>query len=625
MKSRKMTKLLAVVLALTLLFSSVGAVTASAASVTAPMTLDAGSGNILTSFLDTLLRIVFDWFSGLFPNGPGFVDRNENTIKGDNFYAGTTGKFNTAPDANAKWYLGYSNKSLIPEDVTNGEYYIGGYIAPENAFTNVVEGVIDDMKVRCIALKDGANGETVLFGTIDCIGITNGDIRDIRELLKDFAKANNIVSINIASTHCHSCIDTEGLWTNNLVKLLQNGVNSGTGADEELQQGTNPKYMEFLKDRVAEALIDAYKDMRPGTLTYAQKDIGEEYFNNKNRPTSDTIMSDLSRFVFTPDDKNFRPTMIISIAAHPDVAGLPTSSNSGREITGDYVYYTGELLDKAGYNFMFFNGAIAGIYMSRSITGDGVDTPKRYHESVRYGHEIARLALALTLTEEEIQADPLLNCEDEIALYGMGEVGEKAGPYTLWYKKYYYSTQYDVDGNEFQVISSILPWEPVKETEVEPYLNLALKRVEVPVSNDLIQAVGKLNMANYDVLVSTNEHGKTVYSTFTEIGYLELGSKFQAVMLPGEICQDLIVGGSSVDNGVNGTSFEAPIVCDIFNNSNIKCFGIMNDAIGYVVPDNDYTMGDPANHYHELISLGQHVASSLMYGLEELKAEINAR
>ena len=283
MKSRKMTKLLAVVLALTLLFSSVGAVTASAASVTAPMTLDAGSGNILTSFLDTLLRIVFDWFSGLFPNGPGFVDRNENTIKGDNFYAGTTGKFNTAPDANAKWYLGYSNKSLIPEDVTNGEYYIGGYIAPENAFTNVVEGVIDDMKVRCIALKDGANGETVLFGTIDCIGITNGDIRDIRELLKDFAKANNIVSINIASTHCHSCIDTEGLWTNNLVKLLQNGVNSGTGSDEELQQGTNPKYMEFLKDRVAEALIDAYKDMRPGTLTYAQKDIGEEYFNNKNR------------------------------------------------------------------------------------------------------------------------------------------------------------------------------------------------------------------------------------------------------------------------------------------------------------------------------------------------------
>ena len=625
MKKSKLTKVLAIVLALTLVFSTVGATTASAASLTAaPMTLAAGEGNILTSFLDTLLRIVFDWFASLFPNGPGFVQRDEANIAAENFYEGTTGKFNTQPDANAKWYLGYSNASLIPDDVTNGEYYIGGYIAPENAFTNVVEGVIDDMMVRCIALKDGANGETVLFGTIDCIGITNGDIRDIRALLADFAAENNIVSINVASTHCHSCIDTEGLWTNNLVKLLTNGINSGTNNGKDLQQGTNPKYMSFLKEKVAEAFKAAFNDMKAGTLTYAQKDIGAEYFNNKNRPSSDTIMSELNRFVFTPDDKSYRPTMIINIAAHPDVAGLPTASNSGREISGDYVYYCGELLDKAGYNFMFFNGAIAGIYMSRSITGDGVDTPKRYHESMRYGHEIARMALALTLTEEEIKADPLLNCADEVALYGIGEVGEKSIPYTLWYKKYTYTTDTVVDGNEFQVIASIDPWEPVEETVVDPFLNLALKRVEVPVSNDLIGAMGKLNMANYDVLVGKNEHGKTVYSTYTEVGYVEFGNQFRAVMLPGEICQDLIVGGTSVEMGVTGEPFTHSLVCDIFGEGTM-CFGIMNDAIGYVVPDNDYTMGDPANHYHELISLGQHVASSLMDGLDELKNEIDAR
>ena len=48
----------------------------------------------------------------------------------------------------------------------------------------------------------------------------------------------------------------------------------------------------------------------------------------------------------------------------------------------------------------------------------------------------------------------------------------------------------------------------------------------------------------------------------------------------------------------------------------------MNDAIGYVVPDNDYTMGDPVNHYHELISLGRNVASALMDGLNELNGQI---
>ncbi len=624
MKKSKLTKVLAIVLALTLVFSTVGATTASAASLTAPMTLAAGEGNILTSFLDTLLRIVFDWFANLFPNGPGFAQKDDTNTDVEEFYAGTTGKFKTAPANNAQWHLGYANASLIPDDVTNGEYFIGGYIAPENAFTNVVEGVIDDMMVRCVALKDGVTGETVLFGTIDCIGITNGDIRDIRALLKDYAAANNIVSINIASTHCHSCIDTEGLWTNNLVKLLQNGINSGTQNGNDLQQGTNPEYMAFLKQKVADALKAAVEDMKPGTLTFAQKDIGEEYFNNKNRPSSDTIMSQLNRFVFTPDDASFRPTMIINIAAHPDVAGLPTSSNSGREISGDYVYYCGELLDKAGYNFMFFNGAIAGIYMSRGITGDGVDTPKRYHESMRYGYEIARLAIALTMTEEEIKADPLLNCADEIEKYGYGVVGEKRSDYTLWYKTYTYASATDENGEPYEQIASIDSWSPVTESVVEPYLNLALKRVEVVVSNDLIQAIGKLNMANYDVFESKDVHGKKIYTTFTEVGYIEFGSKFKAVMLPGEICQDLIVGGSSVEMGVTGEPFTHSIVKDIFGDGTM-CFGIMNDAIGYVVPDNDYTMGDPANHYHELISLGQYVASGLMDGLEELKAEIDAR
>ncbi|MBR2875660.1 MAG: hypothetical protein IKC01_00805, partial [Clostridia bacterium] len=560
-----------------------------------------------------------------FPNGPGFVQKDDTNTAPENFYEGTTGKFNTTPNANAQWYLGYANASLVPDDVTNGEYYLGGYISGENAFSNVVENVIDDMKVRCIAVKDGVTGETVLFGTIDCIGITNGDIRDIRALLADFAAQNNIVSINIASTHCHSCIDTEGLWTNNLVKLLTNGINSGTQNGNELQQGTNPEYMIFLKDKVANALKAAYNDMKPGTLTFAQKDIGAEYFNNKNRPSSDTIMSELNRFVFTPDDASARPTMMINIAAHPDVTGLPTGSNSGREISGDYVYYCGELLDKAGYNFMFFNGAIAGIYMSRSITNDGVDTPERYHEAMRYGHEIARLALALTMTEEEIEANPLINCAEEVAEYGYGVVGEKESPYTLWYKTYSYVNAVDPEtSEEYRQISAIDSWVPVTETVVDPFLNLAIKRVEVPVSNDLIQAVGKLNMANYDVFESKDVNGKKIYTTFTEIGYIEFGNQFKAVLLPGEICQDLIVGGSSVEMGVTGEPFTHSLVCDIFGNGTM-CFGLMNDAIGYVVPDNDYTMGDPANHYHELISLGQYVASTLMDGLVELEEEISSR
>ena len=620
MKKSRLTKIIAVILTLTLAFSSFGAVTASA-SHAYPIT-ESGNpiGVIFSDIIETLLNFVLGLFANLFGDGPGFVPEGTEINATENFYEGIGKEFVSEAEDGAQWNLGYANTSLIPDDYSNGTYYIGGYIAIENGFSNVVEGIAeipglgkDDMKARCIAINDGTGKGTVLFATIDCIGITNADIKDIRALLADYAAANDIVAINVSSTHTHSCIDTEGLWTKNIAKLVSNGIISGVKADKELQQGTNPAYMAFLKEKVADALIEAHQSMEAGSLSIATKDIGQDYFNNKNRPSSGQLvteidesgqsvytgelkiaMTDITRFIFTPDDETVKPTMMLNIAAHPDVAGLPTESNSGREISGDYIFYCGKFLEEytESFNFMFFQGAIAGIYMARGVTGDGVPTEQRVEESQRYGYELARILLSLTKTQEEIEADELLNCAEEIAEYGDDEY------YSIWYEN----------------------WEPVEETEVEPFLNLHIKQVEVPVSNSLIEAVGKLNMANYVVIA----HEDGSYSTITEIGYMELGNQFKTVFLPGEICQDLIApDGASLlkENSVTGTAFASSPACDIFGDD-VKCFGLMNDAIGYVVPDNDYTMGDPVNHYHELISLGRGVASALMDGLKELNSEI---
>lgn len=627
MKKSRLTKIIAVILSLTLAFASFGAVTAGASSAYPITGSEDPIGVIFADIVDTLLNFILNLFSGLFDDGPGFVDQTTAETKAaENFYEGTGKEFRTSAKDDAQWNLGYSSESLIPDDYSNGTYYIGGYIAIENGFSNVVEGIAeipgigkDDMKVRCVAINDGTDSGTVLFATIDCIGITNADIKDIRAILADYAEANNIVSINVSSTHTHSCIDTEGLWTKLLYKLAHNGIVNGTGADKELVQGTNPAYMAFLKEKVADALVDAYEDLQPGVLTYTEKDLGQDYFNNKNRPSAgemiyeidaqgnkvytgkkEIAMTDISRFVFVPDAEGKTPTMMINIAAHPDVAGLPTSSNSGREISGDYLFYCGKFLEDAGYNFMFFQGAIAAIYMSRSVTGDGVPTEQRVEESQRYGYELARMALSLTKTKEEVEADDMLNCAEEIAEYGDSE------DYSIWYENW----NKDEEGND------VIPEEQV----VEPFLNLLIKQVEIPISSALIEAVGKLNLANYVVI--TKEDGS--YATITEIGYMEMGNQFKTVFLPGEICQDLIApNGASLkaEYSVTATNFGASPACDIFG-QDIKCFGLMNDAIGYVVPDNDYTMGDPVNHYHELISLGRNVASALMNGLKELNSEI---
>ena len=629
MRKSRLTKLIAVVLALTLAFASFGAVTAGASSSYPIISGDSNDpiGVIFSDIIESLLNFILGLFSGLFDDGPGFVVPDDALDKAaKNYYEGIGTEFKTSADDDAQWNIGYANTSLIPDDYSNGTYYIGGYIAIENGFSNVVEGIAeipgigkDDMKVRCISINDGTDRGTVLFATIDCIGITNADIKDIRARLADFAAANNIKAINISSTHTHSCIDTEGLWTKLLYKLARNGIISGTGADEELIQGTNPAYMEFLKDSVADALMNAHANMEPGVLTYTTKDLGQDYFNNKNRPSSgemifgvnedgetvytgekEIAMTDISRFVFYPDNTEIAPTMMINIAAHPDVAGLPTESNSGREISGDYLFYCGKFLEDAGYNFMFFQGAIAGIYMSRSVTGDGVPTEQRVEESQRYGFELARMALALTKTKEEVEADEMLNCAEEIAEYGDSEY------YSIWYENW----NKDEEGND------VIP----EEQEVEPFLNLLIRQVEVPVSNHLIEAVGKLNMANYVVIAKPDGS----YATITEIGYMEMGNQFKTVFLPGEICQDLIApNGASLraENSVTVSDFASAPACNIFGDD-VRCFGLMNDAIGYVVPDNDFTMGDPVNHYHELISLGKGVASALMDGLTALSNEI---
>lgn len=72
-----------------------------------------------------------------------------------------------------------------------------------------MSGVIDDQAVRVICLDDSSGRGSVVFAVIDCVGISGTDIRRIRERLADFAKENNIVSINISSIHCHSAIDTQ--------------------------------------------------------------------------------------------------------------------------------------------------------------------------------------------------------------------------------------------------------------------------------------------------------------------------------------------------------------------------------------------------------------------------------
>ena len=528
----------------------------------------------------------------LLPDGENFYDRSAYT--GEGFLAGTAQTSDGAASSH-RWRLGSAEASLVPDDWQTHEYYLGGYIMLENGMNNRVEELLDDMRVRVASIDDSTGRGTAVFAVVDSIGMTNKDVRRIRARLMQRMPDTAFAGITVCSTHCHSGIDTEGLWTNILRKIPKNLTRAFFRLGH-LETGTDPQYMEFLYETVADAMERAVNGMQTGSLSYASKDVGSAYFTNKNRKSATALMTQMDRFVFTPDDENARPTMIVNVAAHPDVAGLPTNDgqSSGRGISGDYIYYMGEVINDAGYDFVFFNGAIAGIYMSRGRTNNAQTFTRRVQQSERYGRTLGKMALSLTLTKQQIIDDEFLT--DDAAEAAERAAAEANGAsYFLWY-----------DG-----------WTPVRPTDVPADLKLRFAEVSVSVTNGIIKLAGKLNLAAYDVL----REGRNYFIT-TEIGFMELGGKVRVALMPGEICQDLVVGGASLtaEGSFCGEDFGNRTICDLFGSDTIV-FGLANDAIGYVVPDNDYCMCGVFDHYHELISLGEYTASTILRAFADLAAE----
>lgn len=576
-------KAVALVLAVIMLFScttmSAGAIDFEAAN------------EPVTQVMAKALGAVFEGLVSVLNHFMGENDKfvSEDKYSYDNFYSGT-GEFISEAKPGAAWSLGQAQASLVPEDWDSDKYnlYLGGFISEQNLFTNDVREILDDMRVRVIALDDGSGRGKSVFATIDSIGMANGDIRIIRGMLSDFAKENGISSINIFATHTHSGIDTQGLWTEIFRKWPKNIFTAFTGLGTT-EQGTDPEYMSFLYSTVADTIKKAVGNMEKGSMTYAVKDIDDAYFNNKNRPSADALDTELRRLVFTPDNEKSRPTIILNMSAHADVVGLATDSDpvKGHGVSGDYIYYIGETINNAGYDFMFFNGAIAGIYIGRV----NVNSDSRREIADNYGTEIGKMVLGMTMTEEEIKADDYL-----MSLNFSAEKTE-GHDYTPWYEG----------------------WVPAKQEAVEPILNLRLKSVEVPVTNPVIKAAGKLGVVNYIVKVAKGGD----YSVTTEIGYMEIGKSLKVAFAPGELCADLLFGGSSLtaDASISGEAFQGKTLREIFG-EDVVVFGLANDAVGYIVPDNDYCMCLAFGHYHETLSLGENTATTLMSAYEALAAEV---
>ena len=231
------------------LFIISSAVTASAAS-------DFKSSKAAEGIIETLGNTL----SALLPRDEDFTPVSE--YKSENFYEGTGFE---KQSATGKWSLGSAEGILTPDDLFEKTYYTGGgfdatfsslfrdikwfftdlfawdldylkydisilpYCAESvvrmlsNKFCCVIKQKYTDMCVRAVSVDDGTGRGATAIAVVDCVGIANSDVREIRSRIADkIADKDAFSSITVASTHCHSCIDTQGIWSNTFEKIICN-------------------------------------------------------------------------------------------------------------------------------------------------------------------------------------------------------------------------------------------------------------------------------------------------------------------------------------------------------------------------------------------------------------------
>jgi len=157
--------------------------------------------------------------------------------------------------------------------------------------------------------------------------------------------------------------------------------------------------------------------------------------------------------------------------------------------------------------------------------------------------------------------------------------------------------------------------EPVQSMVLEPALSVSKVEFETELDNTLFvyyQFLGILRDEVRRTLTGT-------YLVETELTVLKLG-EVALVMLPGEICPELVEGG---EYGTNPPPLRQ--IARKYGLEHLVVVGLANDEIGYILPPDDYLLDEElpyfreaeGDHYEETNSVGVACSDDLVAAFEQ--------
>ena len=360
---KKILRIISAVLCISILVCgiSVGSYAAEEQSVSAVQEDSAGDGIMkgLYNALNVVVEGLAKSICAIYINPKDWKNIDDYNSEEIGFMPGRD-TYQTSAGENNIWKLGYSKKSIVPDDIDSGKYNLG-----RDLLDKFAEGVYDDQCIRVAVIDDNSGEGAVVLGAIDSLGVTSTDTRSIRKAVLEYCESQGIKvsSINISATHAHSALDTQGVSTGFFKKLFGTfwcnliGFN-GTMAGFE----TADMFKQHFINVSVEAIKEALGKMEEGKLYFSEIDMGE-YFKDKRGLISKDDIPKTASFKFIPSSGN-APTYISDITCHA------TSFSASNGLVGsDYIYYADEYIKNTdGGNFIMIPGAVGQV--SRDIEVD---------------------------------------------------------------------------------------------------------------------------------------------------------------------------------------------------------------------------------------------------------------
>ena len=121
------------------------------------------------------------------------------------------------------------------------------------------------------------------------------------------------------------------------------------------------------------------------------------------------------------------------------------------------------------------------------------------------------------------------------------------------------------------------------ETALDPILNIKINEVAVTADNQILILAVRQGLVD-----SVAVKDKSEYVIITELGYMEFGNNIGVALVPGEIAPEILWGGATTkEESWTKTSWDYDTWENISKADKLICFGLCNDQIGYILPDND--------------------------------------